>query len=224
MHRLPIGPILKGTMRNPVLLALSLTLPLLLAASGIGRAATLGRARIGFSAQRILVINGRRYVGKMWQMPGAQRHQQQLGAIGTVMILHADSTAAEILLPGLHTVVEVALPKAISLFDGRSLPHRPIARRRIDGLAAREYAIDENSEGGRAAGTLWLSRQGILLRCDGSFRTKNGKVTTIHWRLHNVHIAPQPASLFTVPRGYTRLPPGAVAPLLGLRTAKPAAR
>lgn len=211
-------------MRNPAAPALLLILALLLATPAGGRAATIGPARVGFNAERILVINGRRYVGKMWQMAGAQRHEQRLGAIRPVMILHADSAVADILLPGLHTVVEIALPKAVSLLDGRLLPSRPIARGRIDGLAAREYAIDENSGEGRADGTLWLSRQGILLRCDGSFRSKNGKLTTIHWRLRNIRIGPQPAGLFAVPRGYTRLPIGAVAPLLGLRTAEPPSR
>lgn len=204
----------------PVLLALALWL----AAGSGGRAATLGVARVGFNAERILVINGRHYVGKIWQMPGAQRHEQHLRALKPVLILHADSAVADILLPQLHTVAEIALPKSLSLLDSRNLPRHPIGRQRIDGIATTEYAIDRQNREGHVTGRVWLSRHGILMRCDGTFRAKDGKVTTIYWELRHVRIGPQPAALFAVPAGYTRLPIEATAPLFGLRLAKPSAR
>lgn len=205
-------------------MSIFLVLALLLAPRPDCRAATLGAARIGFSAERILVVNGHRYVGRLWQMPGAQRHEQQLPALTPVLILHADSAVADILLPQLHTAAEIVLPKSLSLLDGRALRRHPIARRQIDGIATTEYAIDRKSREGHAIGVVWLSRRGILMRCDGTFRTRNGKVTTIHWELRHVRIGPQPAALFTVPPGYSRLPIEAAAPLFGLRLAKPAAR
>ena len=44
-------------------------------------AETLGDARVGFSAERVLVIDGQNYSGKMWHMPGEQRHEQALSAL-----------------------------------------------------------------------------------------------------------------------------------------------
>jgi hypothetical protein len=58
------------------------------------------------------------------------------------------------------------------------------------------------------------------MRADARFQAQDGKVTTIHWRLRHLRIGPQPAALFTVPRGYKLLPAEAVAPLLGLRLPK----
>src|ERR1700740_5709 len=77
-------------------------------------AETLGDARVGFSAERILLLDGKSFVGKMWHMPGEQRHEQDLPGISPVIILHADSVIGEVLLPQLHTVVEFPLPKALS--------------------------------------------------------------------------------------------------------------
>jgi hypothetical protein len=34
-------------------------------------AETLGDARVGFSAERVLIIDGQSYVGRMWHMPGS---------------------------------------------------------------------------------------------------------------------------------------------------------
>jgi hypothetical protein len=55
------------------------------------------------------------------------------------------------------------------------------------------------------------------MKLAGSFTAKNGKVSTIRWELDHVKIGPQPAALFEPPEGYSKLPPEAVAPLLGLR-------
>src|ERR1700737_2829917 len=43
-------------------------------------AETLGDARVGFTAERVLVLDGRRYVGRMWHMPGEQRGRE--GSVG----------------------------------------------------------------------------------------------------------------------------------------------
>ena len=84
-----------------------------------GRAATLGDPRVGFSAERVLVYDGHRYVGRMWSMPGEQRHEQQLPSLKPVFILRADSTVADMLLPQLHTAVEFVLPPALSAWHSR---------------------------------------------------------------------------------------------------------
>jgi hypothetical protein len=39
----------------------------------------------------------------------------------------------------------------------------------------------------------------------------------VRWELKDVKIGTQPADLFEAPAGYSKLPPEAVAPLLGLR-------
>ena len=62
-------------------------------------AETLGDARVGFSAERVLVINGQSYVGRMWHMPGEQRHEQDLPALKPIFILRADSAIGDIILP-----------------------------------------------------------------------------------------------------------------------------
>jgi hypothetical protein len=66
---------------------------------------------------------------------------------------------------------------------------------------------------------LWLSSDGIPMRCDGSYTSRKGKVSKVHWELRDVKIGRQDASLFEVPAGYSKLPPEAAATLFGLRLA-----
>jgi len=180
-------------------------------------AATLGEAQIGFTADRTLVIDGRSYQGKIWAMPGRERHEQAIQAFRPIFLLRRDNPLGEIVLPQLKTIVQFALPPELRLLVTSDLKKRPVGQETVNGIATTKYAIDDNSPEGRATGTLWLSRDGIPMRLDGSLAKPNGKVSTIRWELSHVRIGPQPASLFVAPQGFSKLPPEAIAPLLGLK-------
>ncbi len=186
-------------------------------APGVVRAATLGEAQIGFAADRTLVIDGRTYRGKIWTMPGRERHEQAIQAFRPVFLLRADSPVAEIVLPQLKTIVQFMLPPELRVLGTSALKKHPVGRETVNGIATTKYAIDETVPEGHATGTLWLSRDGIPMRLAGSFTAQKGKVSTVRWELSGVKIGPQPASLFDPPRGFSKLPPEAVAPLLGLK-------
>jgi hypothetical protein len=181
------------------------------------RAATLADAKIGFSADRTLVVDGKTYLGKMWTMPGMERHEQNINGIPADFILRGDTPIAAIVLPQLHTVVQFALPPELRLFADPKLTRHPAGHETISGIATTKYEIDETVAEGHGAGTLWLSKDGIPMRAAGTFTKPNGKITTIRWELSHVHVEAQPAALFEPPPGFAKLPPEAVAPLLGLR-------
>ncbi|MBV8936361.1 MAG: hypothetical protein JO095_11220 [Alphaproteobacteria bacterium] len=209
-------------MLRHALIALPLMLFLPVAAPASGE--TLGDARVGFSAERVLVIDGQRYVGKMWHMPGEQRHEQDLPALKPVFILRANSAIGDIILPQLHTVVEFALPKELSILGDPDLLRKPVGQETVNGIVTTKYAVEQATAQGHTVGSLWLSPEGIPMRCDAEFAGKKGKVSTIRWELSHVRIGAQEASLFEIPSGYAKLPPEAAAPLLGMRLARPSAR
>lgn len=201
-------------MRVPALAVLGL---LLLLPAGAARAETLGDARIGFSAERVLVLDGKSFTGRIWNMPGEQRHEQDLPAAKSAFILHSDSEVGDIVLPELHTVVEFVMPKVLALLGEPGRLGKPVGQDTVNGIATTKYAVDRDIPEGHLAGSLWLSRDGIPMRCDGSFTRKSGKVSTVRWELRHVEIGRQDAALFEVPAGYSKLSPEAAATLLGLR-------
>jgi hypothetical protein len=210
-------------MAMPASLALIMLLMMtVLAGPGSAAAQTLGNARVGFSAERILIFNGQSYTGKMWHMPGEQRHEQEFPALKPVFILHAGSSVGDIVLPQLHTVVEFALPKELALLGSPDLARQSVGEETVNGVATTKYAVDENTGEGHATGTLWLTPDGIPMECDAKFEAKSGKVSTIHWELRHLKIGRQDAALFKAPQGYAKLPAEAAATLLGIRLARPA--
>jgi len=172
----------------------------------------------------VLVINGQSYVGRMWHMPGEQRHEQDLPALRPIFILRAGTTIGDIILPKLHTVVEFALPKELSILGDPNLLRKPVGQETVNGIATTKYEVDEEKPQGRAVGSLWLSEEGIPMKCDARLTTGNGKVSTIRWELRHVKIGAQDAALFEIPHDYAKLPPEAAAPLLGMRLARPSAK
>src|SRR5215831_4617811 len=147
-------------MRRLCLALIALTLALLPVA-GRPSAETLGDARVGFSAERILIINGQTYVGKMWHMPGEQRHEQDLPALKPVFILRADSAIGDVVLPQLHTVVEFGLPKELAILDDPDLLRKPVGQETVNGIATTKYSVDQATPQGHTVGSLWLSAEGI---------------------------------------------------------------
>jgi hypothetical protein len=117
-------------------------------------AETLGDARVGFSAERVLVIDGQRYLGKMWHMPGEQRHEQELPAIKPVFILRAGDTRGEVVLPQLHTIVEIPLPEELSILNNPNLLRRPVGQETVNGIITTKYAVEKDLAAGHIVGAL----------------------------------------------------------------------
>jgi hypothetical protein len=179
-------------------------------------AATLGDAKVGFTADRLLIVNGKPYQGKMWNMPGKERHEQDLNGIPAVFVLREDTPIADVVLPKLHTTVEFLMPPELRLFDDPRLTRSPVGHEIVNGIATIRYAVAIAVPEGRGSGNLWLSDDGIPMRLDGTFTRTSGKVATLHWELTHVRLGAQPGTLFESPPGFAKLPPEAILPLLNL--------
>jgi hypothetical protein len=180
-------------------------------------AATLSDAKIGFSADRLLVINGKPYQGKMWNMPGKERHEQNLNGIPAAFVLRTDTPIGDLVLPKMHTAVEFVLPPELRLFADPRLARKPVGHESVNGVATTKYDIEVTVPEGHGSGNLWLSDANIPMKLDGSFTRASGRVATLHWELTHVRVGPQPLALFEKPAGFSKLPAEAITPLLGLK-------
>jgi len=79
------------------------------------------------------------------------------------------------------------------------------------------HAVDETVPEGHGVGAVWISADGIPMKLTGSFTKPNEKVVNLRWELTHVTLGSQPGSLFEAPKGFTKLPAEAIAPLLGLK-------
>jgi len=180
-------------------------------------AATLSEAKVGFAADRLLVVNGKTYQGRMWNMPGRERHEQNMNGIPAAFVLRDDTPIADLVLPKLHTTVEFMMPPELRLFDDPRLVKHAVGHETVNGIGTTKYDIEVSVPEGHGAGALWLSAEGIPMKLDGSFTRSSGRIATLHWELTHIQLGPQPETLFESPPGFAKLPPEAAAPLLGLQ-------
>lgn len=186
---------------------------------GRAEAEMIGDARIPFSADRLVIVNGHRYMGRVFHTPGKQRHEQEIRGLRQYVILDAAAARGWLVLPDLRTYVEFAFPQALAALGDPALRRTPIGREAVNGIRTTKYRISHTTpDGTHAEGFLWLSADGVLMKLDGTVTSAgSARPVVIRMELSQLQKGPQDPALFEIPPGLTRLPAEALMPLLGGR-------
>jgi hypothetical protein len=193
---------------------------LLLAAALVHPAAArmLGDPSVSFSADSTITVGDRSFTGKVFAIPGSQRHEQAIGGIPQVVILHGSNAKGWLVLPQLSSYVEFSFAPAAFELSQPDLLSPPLGEETIDGHRTVKYRAEhEARDGTMVNGYIWLTREGIPMRLDGMVRPANGgKPTPVRLELAHVREGAQPANLFTLPQNLNKLPSGMLGGLLGV--------
>jgi hypothetical protein len=216
LPQLQFGDRCSMTSRKSLLSLLFVAIALVMA--GPGHAELIGDTRAPFSADRTVVTGGKTYEGQFFAVPGKQRHEQKINGLDVVAILRADRGVAWVVLPGLHVYTEFPFPKAVREFDD---PHQlgpVIATETIGGLKSDKYRVErQGGDGSALDGWLWMSRDGIITKLDGTYTSTRGKTVPATFQLTNIKLGPQDPALFEPPPGSKLLPYEALEPLFNMR-------
>jgi hypothetical protein len=196
----------------------AILLGLLAALPGAADARMLGDPSVPFSADRTLMVGDRSFTGKLYAIPGSQRHEQQIAGVDQVIILHGKDARGWLVLPNLNSYVEFWFTPAAAELNADDLLSSKLGEETVNGLRTTKYRIEHQAHDGTMTdGYVWLTHEGIPMRLDGTYRPANGgKPTSVHMELSNVRQGPQAAALFAIPQNMMKLPSGALAPLLGV--------
>ena len=188
--------------------------------SGAARAQMLGDTKVGFAADRTVVFNGRSFNGRIFAMPGRQRHEQDIDGLPQVILLRSDGKGW-LVVPTMRSYVPFSLGRAFAELSDPTLLKTPVGQETVSGVATTKYRIDHPArDGTKVEGFIWRSQDGVVMKLDGSYTARNGaKPTPIRMQLSNLRVGPQDSTLFDPPPGMMQLPVGALQPLLGLAQA-----
>jgi hypothetical protein len=197
---------------------LPVVLALVLIAPGQAKAAIVGDTSVPYSATRIVIVDGKEYRGRVFAVPGKQRHDVEINGLELRFLLDIAGGAGVIAAPGLHSYVDFPLPPLLAELDRRRLEGHEAGEERIAGLPAVKYRLVYTaSDGSRGMGFLWLSSDNILLRIDGRIERPGHRPMTVTMRLENLQLGPQDDELFHISSGLKKLPYQALEMLLNLR-------
>lgn len=193
-----------------MLTALVLLLP------GAAGARVLGDTAVAYSAERALTVNGQRFDGMLYAIPGFQRHEQMVGGMQQAAILNLTSGRGYFIVPAVRSYIDFPIDRAVRELSMPDMLGPPQGSERVNGVATVKYRVDHNaSDGTHTEGVVWLAGNGIPMRGEGAVTESGGRRTPFSWRLSSVHIAPQDPGLFAPPDGFYRLPVNALPGILG---------
>ena len=191
---------------------------LILVGSAARAAELVGDTDVPFSADRTVVTGGKSYTGRVYAVPGKQRHEQNVNGMNFVTILRADRRLDWFVLADFKVYTTFPFPDVVNDYASRSQLGAPVGHDVIAGLPADKFHIKRRGKDGTAVdGDLWMAHDGIVLRMAGVYTAPNSHQTRASYELSNIQIGPQPESLFELPPGVQQLPPEAVAGLLNMR-------
>ena len=204
---------------------LSLLLPVVALLLGLAppvvAAPLLGDTQVPFSAERSVVTDGKTYEGRIYAAPGMQRHEQAINGLPMVAILRADRQVAWLMIPGLHVYAEFTFPKAVTEFDGIAALGPPVGTDVVAGLKSARYRVEhEGTDGSSLDGWVWMTRDGIVTKLDGTYLSPKTKPVKASYTLTDIKLGPQDPKLFEIPPDVKKLPVEAVQALLSLRMPK----
>ena len=202
--------------RSPFFLSAALAVWVLVLVSGAALARVLGDSGVAYSADRALSVNGQRYDGVLYAMPGFQRHEQTMAGMQQVAIFNLAAGRGYYVVPSVRTYIDFPIDVAVRELSQPDLVGAPLGTERQGGVVTTKYRVDHRAaDGTRIEGFVWLAASGIPMRGEGSVIETSGKRTPVSWTLSNVHVAPQDPGLFQPPDGFYRLPAAALPGILG---------
>src|SRR5689334_19131614 len=127
-----------GNMVRSLLLALFLALPL------PATAALLGDPSVPFSADRTVVVDGRTFAGRVYAVPGKQRHELEIEGIPQVILLHADGRGW-LVVPTLKSYVEFGWAQVLAELGDAAALGTPVGEETVGGLKATKYRVEHTA-------------------------------------------------------------------------------
>jgi hypothetical protein len=181
----------------------------------------IGDASVPYSADRTVVWKGKSYTGKLFSVPGKQRHEQTINGVHLVAILRADQQTAYLILPDFRLYTAMSFPKAVTEYGGVRRLGKPTGTRTIGGQSANIFPIHTHgSDGSILDGTIWLTDDNMPMRIQGSYAEPGGTPHDLTLELSNVVKRPPDPALFELPHGMSSVKPEMVQSLFELRLPK----
>lgn len=179
-------------------------------------ARVLGDATVAYSAERVLTVNGQSFMGRIYSIPGHQRHEQNVAGFQQVAIFDLVAARGYFILPALMSYVDFRITGALAELSAPDIAGAPAATETVSGITTVKYSVNKRARDGTLIeGAIWLSAAGIPMRADGAVTDSNGTRTAFSWQLSHVHVGRQDPAMFSPPQGLYRLPEAALPGFLG---------
>ncbi len=174
--------------------------------AGPAMSAGMPGPKVEYSADNYTTVNGKEVKYKMYQAPAGQRMDFEEGGKQSIIIVRPDKKVSWVLMPEQKTYLEMGLEegKAKSKDVSEcSVTRSAAGRDTVNGVSAARHNVEMSCpDGSRFTGTMWTSKDEIMLKVDLTGTDAKGNKTSLKSELKNLKVGRLPAGTLEVPAGY----------------------
>jgi hypothetical protein len=161
---------------------------------------------VSYSATRVMRIDGTEITTRINHAPHMERITGSLGGLEMTLILRSDRNVVWQLVPFMSLYGEADISDMDTPDNIQILSREPIGNEVVQGQLTTKFRAEFLTRGGtRHEGFYWQNADGVHMRSAFPFIDRSGDVKQVELELRDVQLGDQPASLFELPAGYTRV-------------------
>ncbi len=149
------------------------------------------------------------YHGMAWHAPGRERRDYMTKSGSQSVVVRRDTNTVFLMNIDARWSVSLALSSVAGLVGGLDTlqaERTPLGPETVNGMATTRYKVKGTSaKGGRFEGEAWFSKDGIMMRAEGTVTPQTGNLMRIKTELSNVKVTEVIAATFDVPTNMTSL-------------------
>lgn len=165
--------------------------------------------KVEYSAQQSMETAETAMSGMVYFTPTKERREMNVSGQNMTMIMRRDKKIAWTLMPSEQMYMEMAFDQAKSQtenLDNFKIETTPMGDETVNGIKCEKSKVIMTNlkDGSKMGGFWWVSKDGIVMKMDMIAKNNNEKMR-MKLELSNVKIGKQPASLFEIPAGYSKM-------------------
>ena len=161
---------------------------------------------VSYEATRVMRVDGYEIVTRVHHAPRMERITASLIGMEVTVIMRTDRNLAWQLIPLMGVYGESDLSAMDTPENIRILSREPVGVETIRGIAVTKFRARFVTQGGtHHEGFYWQNADGVHVRTEFPFIGRDGGEKRIELELRDVELGPQPAYLFELPEGYSKV-------------------
>ncbi|HXH72085.1 MAG TPA: DUF4412 domain-containing protein [Mariprofundaceae bacterium] len=162
--------------------------------------------KVSYSAYQVMETAEASMEGMIYVTPGKQRREMEMDGEQTVIIMRFDKKVTWTLMPSEQMYMEGALnPDDPNNPESYKVEQTPMGEETINGIPTQKSKVIMTAkDGSKMGGFWWTTKDGIVVKMDMIAKDKGSKMR-MKIELSKLKVGKQPASLFEIPSGYSKM-------------------
>ena len=167
-----------------------------------------------YSADQVMTVSGQAIKSRVFHTAKAERREMTQSGMAIISIVRKDKNVVWSLMPGQKMYMETSIGKDKQVpvdLSRYTVQRTPMGSETLEGLKVNKSRVSMKDASSDTAmeGLIWETADGITVKMDVSGKS-SGRAMQMVMQQSNIKVGSQPASLFEIPQGFSRMDMGSM--------------